>query len=310
LSKVYSSTRDIIVPVLLGPTAVGKTAYALELAQKNGWEILSCDSRQIYREMNIGTAKPHLHELKSVKHWLIDIKNPDELYSAVEFAHDALEIIRMRASQGVTTLICGGTGLYFKVLSEGISPGIETDPAIKAELMHRGIEQGSETLFAELSRVDPDASKKIHVHDLQRLVRALAVYYQTGVPFSKSQTRGTPPEGIIFRTIKLTADRSMLYDRIDKRVHMMIEDGLVDECRHLLDRGYKPDSPGLQCVGYRELIPCIDSTVGLITAIANIQQNTRRYAKRQCTWFAHQTSGVEYESGVTIENLQRYYALC
>ncbi len=304
---VHSDAGKIVVPVLLGPTAVGKTRYALELAQFNGWEILSCDSRQIYRGMDIGTAKPQRHEQESVKHWLIDIKDPSEVYSAFDFATDATEIIRQRASDGTGVLLCGGTGLYFKALSEGFSTSVETDPSLKASLMERGKRDGPGSLHDELQRVDPDAALSIHENDLQRIVRALAVYLQTSVPFSKSRRKGDAPAGMEFRTIILTMDRTLLYKRIDQRVDQMKDSGLVKECSLLLDSGVTSESPGFQCVGYKELIPFFKQELSLYEVVELIKQNSRRYAKRQSTWFSHQVEALKFESGIDSTVLQDAY---
>jgi tRNA dimethylallyltransferase len=159
---IPASDMKIVVPVLLGPTAVGKSWYALELARLNGWEIISCDSRQIYRGMDIGTAKPSNEQLHDVKHWLVNIKEPNELYSAFDFATEALSIIQNRAAQGQGVIICGGTGLYFKALSEGFCTNVETDPDVKSELMERGKKQGLKLLHEELNAVDPDDATSIH----------------------------------------------------------------------------------------------------------------------------------------------------
>lgn len=304
---IHSSDMKIVVPVLLGPTAVGKSWYAFELARRNGWEIISCDSRQIYRCMDIGTAKPTIEQLNNVKHWLVNIREPRDLYSAFDFANEALSIIQNRASQGQGVIICGGTGLYFKALSEGFSTNVETDPNLKNELMERGKKLGVKSLHEELAAVDPDAATAIHENDLQRVVRALAVHHQTGVPFSKSRSRGNAPAGIEFRTIKLTMDRTLLYKRINERVDAMITSGLVDECRCLLESGISTDAPGMQCVGYREWIGFFNGLHTLPDTIEEIKQNSRRYAKRQSTWFSHQVTGLEVETGVSSGVLSQFY---
>ncbi len=306
-SLLHTQELKTVVPVLLGPTAVGKSAYALELARQNHWEIISCDSRQIYRGMDIGTAKLSVEQLNEVKHWLIDIKNPSDLYSAFDFATEALSIIQNRAAQGQGVIICGGTGLYFKALSEGFSANVETDPDLKNALMERGKNQGIQILHEELKAVDPDAAKTIHENDLQRIVRALAVFQQTGVPFSKSRSKGNPPSGIEFRTIKLTMERINLYERINDRVDSMIAAGLVDECRRLLESDISTEAPGMQCVGYREWVSFFNGHRSFAETVELIKQNSRRYAKRQATWFSHQVNGVELESGTPFSAFDRFY---
>jgi tRNA dimethylallyltransferase len=302
-----SECGKTIVPVLLGPTAVGKSAYALELAYLNGWEILSCDSRQIYRGMDIGTAKPESHELKKIKHWLIDIRDPSELYSAFDFASESLTLIRQRAADGIGVIICGGTGLYFKALSEGFNIKVETDPELKKALMERGMNNGAKILHDELKLSDPDAASVIHENDLQRIVRALAVYLQTGIPFSKSKKSGDAPPDLEFRTIILTMDRTLLYKNINQRVDQMIESGLVNECQTLLESGVASEAPGLQCVGYKELISYFEKKASLSDAVELIKQNSRRYAKRQSTWFSHQVSGIKVETGADLNFLNLMY---
>jgi tRNA dimethylallyltransferase len=257
--------------------------------------------------MDIGTAKPAIEDFNSVKHWLINIREPRDLYSAFDFANEALSIIQNRAAQGQGVIICGGTGLYFKALSEGFSTNAETDPDLKNELMERGKIQGVRSLHEELKAVDPDAAIAIHENDLQRVVRALAVYQQTGVPFSKSRSKGNAPAGIEFRTIKLTMDRTLLYKRINDRVDAMIASGLVDECRNLLDSGISRDAPGMQCVGYREWVPFFDGLRTFPETIEVIKQNSRRYAKRQTTWFSHQVTGLEVAAGISSSFLRQFY---
>jgi tRNA dimethylallyltransferase len=257
--------------------------------------------------MDIGTAKPTIEQLNSVKHWLVNIREPRDLYSAFDFANEALSIIQNRAAQGQGVIICGGTGLYFKALSEGFSTNVETDPDLKSELMEQGKKHGVKSLHEELKTVDLDAAMTIHENDLQRIVRALAVYHQTGVPFSKSRSKGNAPAGIEFRTIKLIMDRTLLYERINNRVDTMIASGLADECRGLLESGISTDAPGMQCVGYREWVTFFDGFRTLPETIEEIKQNSRRYAKRQSTWFSHQVTGLEVETGVSSSVLSQFY---
>jgi tRNA dimethylallyltransferase len=304
-----SDTGKIIVPVLLGPTAIGKTMYALELALLNRWEVVSCDSRQIYKRMDIGTAKPQRHDLEKIRHWLIDIKEPCDIYSAFDFATDTTNIIRQRASEGIGVIISGGTGLYFKTLSEGFGVNVETDPSLKITLMDRGQKEGSKSLHNELRRVDPEAASTIHENDLQRIVRALAVFIQTSVPFSKSKSKGNAPSDMEFRTIILTMDRTLLYKRINQRVDRMIESGLLDEIHSLLESGITSDAPGLQCVGYKELMHSLRGGMSLSEAVELIKQNSRRYAKRQSTWFSHQLSAMHFEAGINVSVLNDAYKI-
>ncbi|NLE00797.1 MAG: tRNA (adenosine(37)-N6)-dimethylallyltransferase MiaA [Fibrobacter sp.] len=297
----------IKVPVLLGPTAAGKTELAIEVAQRLGWEILSCDSRQLYCGMNIGTAKPSTAQLQSVTHHLIDIIDPSETYSAYRFVADATEIILSRAREGKTTLLCGGTGLYYKSLSEGIGTQIESDPDIRAQLMRRGEMFGAATLHEELSVKDFMAASRIHPNDLQRIVRALAVFYQTGVPLSSLQECKNKPDEFEFCAVCLYEDREVLYDRINRRVRRMVDDGLYEEFRVLLARGNHEKSPGLQCVGYKEFFPYENKECSFDDAIELIQRNTRRYAKRQITWFSHQVDALELSADCGYKQLIDLY---
>ncbi len=284
------------VPVLLGPTAVGKSAVALELAAVYGWEIISCDSRQLYRGMDIGTAKPSLQERAAAVHHLIDILDPSEEYSAGRFADEAVAVIRERAAAGKTTLICGGTGLYFRALQQGQSNGRPSDPAIRDELTRRAREQGSETLHRELAAVDAATAARLHPNDAQRIIRALALFRQTGKPLSDHPQEGTPPEGIRFIVVKLTLDRAQLYDRINRRVDAMVRSGLLEEFRKLRTAGFDRLSPGMQSVGYREFFGVEDGIMKHSDAVELIKRNSRRYAKRQITWFAHQVEGAEVDA--------------
>lgn len=310
---VASSDRNqmkkssIKVPVILGPTAIGKSAMALEIAERFNWEILSCDSRQVYRKMNIGTAKPSPDQLARVPHWLIDILDPSEGYSAFGFAKEALQIIRKQASCGKTVLICGGTGLYFKCLSEGIVVPVDSDPLIREKLMKEAQIDGVSALYNQLRINDPDSAAKIHPNDLQRIVRALTVYYQTGIPFSKIRREKKAAEDLEFKVIKLTCDRQWLYERINNRVTEMIKNGLWDEFLGLIKQGYHENSPGLQCVGYKELFAHYEGKCSISEAIAFIQQNTRRYAKRQITWFTHQAPGTIFDISVGYTTIRDHF---
>ena len=284
---------SITVPVLLGPTAAGKTALALAIAQNEGWEIISCDSRQIYRSLNIGTAKPLDEERRRVKHWLIDILDPAERYSAFSFVGDAGTLIREGALQGKTLLVCGGTGLYFEGLRKGIGPQISSDPQVLEVLMRRAGEEGCDALYRELCEKDPEAAGGIHANDVQRVVRALAVYHQTGQKISELKLQTAPPHDLKFRIAVILPPRAILYERINRRVDDMVRRGLWEEFTALRCAGYNDTSPGLHCVGYQELFAVERGECGLDVAIEKIKQNSRRYAKRQITWFrAHNGESI------------------
>ena len=296
LAASPDSDGVISVPVLLGPTAVGKSGVAFALAREMGWEILSCDSRQLYRGMDIGTAKPSPAERAQVPHRLIDILDPSEEYSAGRFADEAATIIRTCAKNGRRVLVCGGTGLYFKALQQGTNDRSPSDPAIREELTRFAREKGNEALHRELAAVDPVTAARLHPNDIQRIIRALALFRQTGTRMSDHTPEGTPPGDMRFVVIKLTMERSLLYDRINRRVEVMMRDGLLEEFRTLVAAGYDRHSPGMQSVGYREFFAVEDGTIAETEAVELIQRNTRRYAKRQITWFSRQVEGVEVDA--------------
>jgi tRNA dimethylallyltransferase len=287
--------EKIVVPVILGPTAVGKTELVLELAQKFGYEVISCDSRQIYRFMDVGTAKPSLEQRSGVKHHLIDILEPTQAYSAFAFAQDALSIIRESARLGKKVLICGGTGLYFYILSGGADALDEADLEYRALLQKQAGESGAPALHEKLREVDPQTASRIHPNDLQRLLRALDIFHRSGHSISALQKKKNPPQDIDFRTVVINRSREILYERINRRVDTMIEQGLWEEFRSLRDRKYSEASPGMVCVGYRELFDVERGISGLREAAALIKQNSRRYAKRQMTWFRNKTEAAHIE---------------
>jgi tRNA dimethylallyltransferase len=287
------SSSPLHVPVLLGPTAAGKSALALAIAERKGWEIISCDSRQIYRFMDIGTAKPSEEERTRVRHHLVDIVDPDALYSVHAFVNDATAAIRDCARRGKVGFICGGTGLYFEGLRHGIGPRVESDPAVRESLLARAtLDGGAAALHAELMEKDPDSAARIHSNDVQRTVRALAVYYQTGARLSTLQKQTVPPADLVFKTAVVVPPRELLYGRINDRVDRMVRLGLWDEFRELQKKGYHDRSPGLLCVGYRELFAVERGECSLKDAIEKIKQNSRRYAKRQITWFGRRGGGA------------------
>jgi tRNA dimethylallyltransferase len=287
------SATPITVPVLLGPTAAGKTAIALAIAQAAGWEIVSCDSRQIYRSLNIGTAKPLDDERLRVKHWMIDIVDPDERYSVFSFVTDASAIIRERARIGKTVLLCGGTGMYFEGLRTGIAPQVSSDPQVLESLMRRASSEGSRALYGELRTLDPEAAAMIHENDVQRIVRALAVHRQTGKKISDLRTQTVPPEDMRFKISVVLPPREILYERINRRVDEMVRRGLWEEFLAVRRNGYDDGAPGLQGIGYRELFAVERGACTLAEAVVMIQQNSRRYAKRQSTWFrAHNGDSI------------------
>jgi tRNA dimethylallyltransferase len=287
--------KKIRVPVLLGPTASGKSAVALTVCERLSCDIVSCDSRQIYKKMDIGTAKPSAQERNLVRHWMIDIIDPDTRYSSFSYAQDALSVIREMAEQGRRVLLCGGTGLYYKNLSQGIGHQAPENPALRQKYRTMAQDLGAEAVFAELYVVDPVTAETSHVANLQRNIRALEVYHTTGIPLSRLKSGATPPGDIFFDVMVLSLPRQQLYSRINARVDEMVCRGLWDEFKELRKQGYDSNSPGLLCVGYRELFDVEENRASLAQAVEKIKQNTRNYAKRQITWFRHQVSGRQIE---------------
>jgi tRNA dimethylallyltransferase len=289
--------EKIRVPVLLGPTASGKSDAALYAFGRLGCEIVSCDSRQIYRKMDIGTAKPSPEESGRVRHWMIDIIEPDEKYSAFNYAQNAAAIIRERTALGKRVLVCGGSGLYFQCLSRGIGPEVAEDKELREHYRAMAEKQGADRVYAELAAVDPVAALQSHASNLKRNIRALEVYHSTGIPFSELKKRMSPPPDFVFEIMILSMPRQELYSRINARVDDMMRKGLWEEFQSLRSQGYDRRSPGLFCVGYRELFDVEEKKVTIAQAVDKIKQNTRNYAKRQITWFRHQVKGREVEAG-------------
>jgi tRNA dimethylallyltransferase len=284
--------RGIKVAVLLGPTGVGKTEVAVRLASELGLDIVSCDSRQVYRGMDIGTAKPTAEQRTAARHWLIDVVDPSLYFSAYEFSTRATEAIGCIVARGGAALVCGGTGLYYRSLSEGLGAQPPADHALREKLAERVAKQGGESILEALRAVDPVTAGRLNARDTQRVIRALEVFYLTGVPISELQKRIRRTNDFAFHVIVAQRPRRELYERIDARVDAMLADGLEDEFRSLRRSGYTEDSPGMLCVGYRELFAVERGAMSLADAGEVIKRNTRRYAKRQMTWFRHQTDGT------------------
>lgn len=286
------------IPAIVGPTASGKTALAIALAQRLGGEIVGCDSMQIYREMDIGTAKPTAEERAAIPHHMIDFVPPGRPYSAADYATDALACIKAIRARGRVPVLCGGTGLYLSSLRRGGAP-VESppaDPVLRAELAARAeLPGGREELHAALAAVDPDAAAATHPNNLRRVIRALEIYRTSGRTksewdrLSREGERGLPllPIGLRFQ------DRSLLADRIARRVASMMADGLVEEARRLFDAGLlAPTGTAAQAIGYKELLPYLRGEITLAAATESLVTATRRYAKRQMTWFAADPSVI------------------
>ncbi len=276
------------VAAVVGPTASGKTALAVELAKRFNGEVISCDSMQIYKGMDIGTAKPTKEETCSIPHHMIDIIEPWQPFSAADYATLARVAVEDIISRGKLPIFCGGTGLYLdSVLSGGEYADVETDPALRASLMAEAEQCGAEAMWQRLKEVDPDAAAATHMNNVKRVVRALEIYLSSGITKTEwdKHSRANPPP-FSSTIIAIDRDREELYLRIDKRVDIMMEMGLEAEVRELLDSGRLPrDSTAAQAIGYKELIAHFDGECSLEDAVSQIKQSSRRYAKRQLTWF-------------------------
>ncbi|MED1784700.1 tRNA (adenosine(37)-N6)-dimethylallyltransferase MiaA [Brevibacillus fortis] len=271
--------------VIIGPTAVGKTQLSLELAEQFDGEIISGDSMQVYRGMDIGTAKAESEELASIPHHLIDIKNPDEEYSVAMFQESAASLITDINQRGKLPFIVGGTGLYIESVTHRFQFSTTSqDPELRDRLQRLADSEGVEALHARLADVDPITAERLHPNDVKRVIRALEIYESSGYKMSDFQLRAQhSPYDLVM--IGLTMDRAKLYERINHRVELMIEAGLVEEVRGLLDAGYDASLVSMQGLGYKELIPYLYGEITLEKAVNDIQQRTRHFAKRQLSWF-------------------------
>lgn len=271
--------------VIVGPTCSGKTNLSINIAKKLSTEIISADSRQIYKLLNIGTAKPTEHELNSVKHHLIDLIFPDQDYDVSKFENDALQIIIIIHANTKIPIIVGGSGLYVKALVEGIFNEVDRDEEYREELKRKRAQFGNEFLYNELEKIDPVSASKMLPQNWKRVMRALEVYHITGQPIWKLQSEHKREINIKFFQFGLEWNRAVLYKRIEQRVDEMINKGLVNEVDSLLLKGYSKNLNSLNTVGYKEIISYLEGNITLERAVELIKRNTRRYAKRQLTWF-------------------------
>lgn len=273
------------VIIIVGPTGSGKTKLSLMLAELLNSEIISADSRQIFKFLDIGTAKPTKEELKKVKHHLIDKINPDKDYNASKFAADAEQIIKKIFEQKKIPIVVGGSGLYIKALIDGIAESADTNSELREELLTLRKKMGNEYLYNELKKVDKVSAEKMLPQNWKRVIRALEVYKLTGKPIWMHYQNQQIEREFSFKQIGLNWKREELYKKIENRVGKMIEDGFIDEVKNVLDMGYSRNINALNTVGYKEIIEYLDNRISLERAIELIKRNTRRYAKRQMTWF-------------------------
>ena len=295
---------------VVGPTASGKSALALTLAERLGGEIVSCDSMQIYRGMDIGTAKPTLAERAAVPHHLIDIAEPEEAFSAVDYIAAAGEAVSDILSRGKLPILCGGTGLYLDAFLRGES--VETpgaDPAVREELAALAAERGGEYLHGLLAEVDPESAAAIHPNNLRRVIRALELYRATGVTKTEWDRRSREAPCRFHATVLGLSyqNREILYGRIERRVDQMVAEGLLGEVRALAARGVFERSPtAAAAIGYKELLPYLAGECTLDEALAELKTATRRYAKRQMTWFSAKpyVRWIKADDGETVRNYE------
>jgi tRNA dimethylallyltransferase len=270
-----------------GPTAIGKSNLALQLAKQLNTQIISADSRQVYKYLNIGTAKPSLQQRKEIKHHLIDIVTPDQQYTAGDFSKDADQIISQMNENGKIPIVVGGTGFYIKSLLQGLASVPHIPSKIRDDLQEIHKQKGQKYLYEKLQKVDPHAASNINQNDLQKMLRALEVWEYTGKPLSSFWDKQLKKDRYFPINILLQTKREKLYKKINKRIDNMIEIGLLHEIKNLL-KNYKEDAPGMVTVGYREFFPYFHGKQSLLQCVELAKQHTRNYAKRQITWYRKQ----------------------
>ncbi len=284
--------------IICGPTGIGKTSVAIKIAKKFKGEIISADSMQIYKYMDIGTAKPTKEELSQAGHHFIDIIEPDQDFDAAKFADMAKKKIKKLHEKDILPIIAGGTGLYIKALTKGIFKSAPVPSLIKERLREQAKACGLSYLYEKLGKKDPEAATKIHPNDRFRIIRALEVFESTGKTISEYHKNHNFQESP-FNTLKigLFMDKEKLYRRIEKRVDLMIESGFLDEVKNLLKIGYSPDLKSMKSIGYRHMALYISGDITWDEAVRTMKRDTRRYAKRQFTWFKADEEIFWYEPG-------------
>ncbi|MBP3507152.1 MAG: tRNA (adenosine(37)-N6)-dimethylallyltransferase MiaA [Lachnospiraceae bacterium] len=273
--------------ILTGPTAVGKTALSIKLAKAVNGQMISADSMQVYRHMDIGTAKIKPEEMQGIPHYLIDVLEPEEDFNVVRFQHMAKEALAKIYAEGGIPIVVGGTGFYIQALLYDIDfEENDEDTTYRQELQQLAEAKGAEYLHEMLKQVDPESAQTIHANNVKRVIRALEFHHQTGLPISahnEEQRQKESPYHFLY--FVLNDDRQMLYDRIDKRIDIMLEQGLVDEVKELVASGCKRDMVSMQGLGYKEILNYLEGNCTLEEAVYILKRDTRHFAKRQLTWF-------------------------
>ncbi len=280
MRKKYKLPKLIVI---VGPTASGKSALAIKITRKFNGEIVSADSRQIYKYMDIGTAKPTTKDLNTVPHHLIDIKNPDQNHTVAEYKHDAIEVIKKILKKNKLPILVGGTGLYVKTITDNLNiPEVAPDKQLRRDLELRIKNYGLKSVYDQLIKLDPEAAYIVDPNNARRIIRALEIAIKTKKPFSAQRKSGKPLFDFIEIGIKWP--KNILDQRINKRVDLMIRDGLLEEVESLVKK-YDAKQQSLDAIGYREIINYLDKKISVKEALELIKKNTRAYAKRQMTWF-------------------------
>jgi tRNA dimethylallyltransferase len=303
------------VLVIAGPTAAGKSATALHLAQMLNGEIINADSVQVYRGLDIGAAKPSASERAAVIHHLLDIADPRENYTVARYQKDAAAAIVRVHSRGRLPILVGGTGLYIRAVVRGYAFSESgMDEELRSRLRTEAEALGPAALHNRLSQLDPDAAARLHPNDVRRVIRALEVYEQTQTPISRQVEQTQPNPAYDVRMIGITLEREVLYRRIEQRVDRMLEAGLVTEVRSLLESGVPPQAKAMQSLGYRQIVAFLQGDISLAEATEQIKRDTRRFAKRQLTWFRREPGMAWYPADafgsahLLAENISYYLA--
>ncbi len=284
--------------LICGPTAIGKTSVAIDVAERAGGEIVGADSMQIYRYMDIGTAKPTAEEKRRVVHHMVDIADPDEPYDAARFSRESRAAVNAILRRGRIPVIVGGTGFYIKALLYGLCDAVPEDETVRHRLREAAALSGGEPLYRRLADCDPETAEKIHPNDTYRIVRALEVYEASGMPMSEYRRRhGFSDAPYHVLKIGLFMDRQALYARIDQRVEEMARQGLCDEVKQLLAAGYHESLRPMQALGYRHMAAFIRGEADWGATLATLKRDTRQYAKRQLTWFRKDPEIQWFEPG-------------